>query len=780
MTTFAMTTDNAVEDKNFEPNSLREVLLFCAVLVVEVYSLAVAIGGPFFEVGYFLLVIISQTTAGACIWAQLRRTDISLPLPELLAMGFAIGSASAAISQLIIRDLLGIRLFISPLVPIIGVAIWLITRRNTRLPVTISHATTSTLLWLLFPAPLAISFLIWQLHMFFIIPLGLFAFFTKYLKAKTFGWIIIMIGSLSAIFGFLFNTMQKTPIALSLFGWDELFDEAMAIGFANWGIDDHIGRAGDSVAYYKLSHLWLGPLLEMSNSTPIIITTSIVPLAIFTFIGLALWSLSFEIYRSDSAAGIGTILVFLQCALPEPENFAIRIAQSLVIVYSLSALNALIKSSTNQITEILIVLFSFFVIFGTRAQYGLILLFGYSIHKLALMFRHKVLRTQFILLLSAAALSLISSFLIFFNDPPHGTGSPNQGSAILLMGFFVSVVGLRSLIPLMTLTKINGNRVELFLSMILASAIIFFVIPQSFLSNAPSLIITLLTSILIAYDTSKLRESITTLLFVSILILASSLGFLLRLFYDLYKWTDRTNIRGFFKLLVALATDGKYIAFFAMVPFVALIVLLHILMKVARRQFNWRPIMLLTALSMSLGISIATIYRSVTAYFKYGIELSSDLVPESPMSWYVESNRLDALEWMRDNTQRDEIFAQNNNTPDFRISAYNSSLILSASIHRRAFVEGIQSTELQQDFPRHVSHQSERQRKELLRLNISYIFPIAPNETRLKILQSYKVKWFVVDLGNTELRDWEPYATTRFMNEKVAILELALLPAPSD
>ena len=139
-----MSTVDAVEREISEPNSLREVLLFCAVLVVEVYSLAVAFGGPFFEVGYFLLVVVSQTTAGAYIWAQLRRTDKSLPLPELLAMGFAIGSASAAISQLIIRDLLGIRLFLSPLVPIISVAIWLVAKRNTRLPVTITHANTNT------------------------------------------------------------------------------------------------------------------------------------------------------------------------------------------------------------------------------------------------------------------------------------------------------------------------------------------------------------------------------------------------------------------------------------------------------------------------------------------------------------------------------------------------------------------------------------------------------------------------------------------------------------
>ena len=101
-----------------DPDSLRDVLLFCGVLLVEIYSLSVAFGGPFLEVGYFLLVVISQTIAGAYIWAKLREHERILPLPELLAMGFAIGSASAAISQLIIRDLLGIRMFVSPLVPI--------------------------------------------------------------------------------------------------------------------------------------------------------------------------------------------------------------------------------------------------------------------------------------------------------------------------------------------------------------------------------------------------------------------------------------------------------------------------------------------------------------------------------------------------------------------------------------------------------------------------------------------------------------------------------------
>ena len=193
-----------------------------------------------------------------------------------------------------------------------------------------------------------------------------------------------------------------------------------------------------------------------------------------------------------------------------------------------------------------------------------------------------------------------------------------------------------------------------------------------------------------------------------------------------------------------------------------------------------RPVALLVALSMSFGISLATTYRSLINHYRYDHDLVGDIDPNSPLTWYIDTERVEALKWLSYNTKRDDIFAQNTSAPDYRTTAYHASLILSGSIHRQAFIEGIYFSELQFDYPRHVTHQTDRQRKELLRFNTSFRFPITPNETMLKILQSYKVKWFVVDLANTELRDWEPYATTRFMNEKVAILELALVPVPSN
>ena len=755
-----------------EPHSLREVLLFCAVLFVEVYSLAVAFGGPFFEVGYFLLVVISQTTAGAYIWAQLRRTDKSLPLPELLAMGFAIGSASAAISQLIIRDLFGIRIFLSPLVPIICVAIWLIAKRNPRLPVTITHANTNTLLWLLFPAPLAMSFFIWTLHLIFIIPL--FFYSIVILKTKNNSYLLFIFGIpvIAMIFVLLMHFTHPISVAVGLIGFDEIMDEGFAIGFSNWGLNENIGRTGDSFAYYKLSHVWLAPILELTQSSPMIVSTTAMPLVVFTFIGLSLWATSFHIFRSSSAAGIASVLVFAQNALTEPDNLAIRVAQCLVIVYLLTGLIALKKNWNTDSQESLIVALVFFVLMSTRTQFGVIVLLGFLFHKALLFVRRKLTFRHCVFVIVAIVLSLVSSFLIFFNEPAHAVGAPNQSSEFALIGLLISFVGVRSIIPLLTVKRDKNIQLDFPIVIILSSVLIFFVLSLATLANSPSLTIALLASVLVSNDVSKLQKSLMRMPFISILVSAISFGFLLRLFYDLFKWTDKTNTRTLLKPLVALAVDGKYVAVFTTAPFFALLIVLVLCLRITHRPFNWQPMMLLTALGMSLGISIAATYRSVTVHYRYGTQLAGDIEPDSPMAWYVEAERLDALEWMRKNTERDDIFAQNTSIPDYRTTAYSASLILSGSVRRRAFIEGTYGAALQYDYPRVVFRQTERQRRDLLRLNSSYSFPINPNGTLLKIMQTYNVKWFVVDLANTELRDWEPWATTRFMNEKVAILEL--------
>ena len=146
------------------------------------------------------------------------------------------------------------------------------------------------------------------------------------------------------------------------------------------------------------------------------------------------------------------------------------------------------------------------------------------------------------------------------------------------------------------------------------------------------------------------------------------------------------------------------------------------------------------------------------------------------MSWYTQSDRITAINWLRENSRTDDIFAHNTLVPNYKQTSYSASLILGDVTHRRAYAEATYGENLQKAYPKIKFRQSQNLREDLQRLDTSYFFPIDPSWFWLKNLQKANVKWFVVDLTNTTLREWEPWATTRFINEKVAILELAQAP----
>ena len=365
---------SATSSEVVETNSLREIFLFCAVLLVEIYSLAVSFGGPFFEVGYFLLVVISQTFAGAYIWAQLRKSDKTLPLPELLVMGFAIGSASAAISQLIIRDLLGIRLFLSPLIPIIGVAIWLITKRDPQLPVKATHATTNTLLWLLFPAPLALTSYSMFLLPLFIAPLLLAIYFANRSQIliikpnyKSLTFISLFFLAMAFINRTMLNELTTSKIGIDQYADDIRFDVVQSIGFAKWGINTNIELANTSEAYYKISHLWLAPIMNVDAQSLMNISVTILPIFLILMTGLAFFAITLQMSANHKAAGVAACLYFIQTDFNESFGINLRSVWLLggfyLITFGIFALRFIKIEANNQKLSLFI---AAFIVSGTR------------------------------------------------------------------------------------------------------------------------------------------------------------------------------------------------------------------------------------------------------------------------------------------------------------------------------------------------------------------------------------------------------------------------------
>jgi hypothetical protein len=759
-----MTTDlSATSSEVVETNSLREITLFCAVLLVEIYSLAVSFGGPFFEVGYFLLVVISQTFAGAYIWAQLRQSDKTLPLPELLAMGFAIGSASAAISQLIIRDLLGIRLFLSPLVPIIGVAIWLVTKRDPQLPVKVTHATTNTLLWLLFPAPLAMSFFIWELYATFIIPLFLLIFLLFKFKICSRLSLTLVVCTLSIVFSIVSRITSKISIAIGLAGNDELFDEAHAIGFSNWGINENIGQVGSTFRYYKLSHIWLGPILEVTHASPMLLSTSVVTLFIFLIVGVALWATSFRLFQSTTSAGVTTIFVFIQHSLPEPFNLNIRLAQSLVLVFFVCGFLIFVLVWRNLTQELIATFAVTSVVFAMRAQYAIILISGILLHKLFLFAKKQISILNLALHSISAATAFMCIFLLFLNESQTESGAAPRISIIKLLHLLIGGLIVRAIIPLIATRDSINERTGIIFATILSSILVYLGFAQTALGDTPTLAIVLLSSFLIANEIVNSNQRLDRALLAVFILGSAFVGATLRIVYDLYKWkyittSDDMTVSGtIVKWLVKTSTNSDFITRYSLIPYILILLIAVILLIFSGNLIKIRATILILAAGMSFGVSVATTFRPITNHFRYEFGLTKVLSDTSPINWLTDPDRKKALIWIKRNTHRDDIFAQNTSLPD---TEFSSSLVMSVFTHRRAYLEA-------PSFGSNISDDK------LTRLNTSLDFVITPTASKMENLRSREVKWFVVDLGNTPLRDWEPWATTRFMNEKVAILELA-------
>ena len=791
-----MTTDDAVESEISEPNSLREVLLFCAVLIIEVYSLAVAFGGPFFEVGYFLLVVISQTTAGAYIWAQLRRKDKSLPLPELLAMGFAIGSASAAISQLIIRDLFGIRIFLSPLVPIICVAIWLIAKRNPRLPVTITHANTNTLLWLLFPAPLALMTYSMFLLPLFITPLLLAIYFAKrrqvfQISPTTKSLVFIsLFFSLTAVMYRISSALARSETGIDPYADDIRFDVVQSIGFAKWGINTNIELANTSEAYYKISHLWLAPIMNVDAQSLMNISVTILPIFLILMTGLAFFAITLQMSANHKAAGVAACLYFIQTDVSDNFGINLRSVWLLGGFYLISFgvfTMRLVKIKASNLNSSLFL--AAFIISGTR-----IFLAPFMI-SLIFMIRNRFLPSIWTFLYTNFLSGIyicagIATSLYIFS---RGTDSTIYSSMQISVGDWpVSLMttllfvfeAIMPTVGLLVMTLIFASKYRNFRLYVLASSIIFvflqFWSPRVFAYDTYVLVPYMMTltpvfSVIIVNTFENVQhKNRASLFFICLPVL---IGFILKTFHDSVR--DELYYDSFVKdLIISLMSSDYLFNLVLLTVCLLLTLLLTIRFQIATKNVVL-PLLLCVVVLSNVGVKVGSLTRPITEYVRYGEVLYGGERDSLLVRW-EDDDLLTGLKMVNSISSENDVIASNFGLQ--RVGGFNDVIRPQIAISRRFFISGRYkhlTTTLPLTFIdkfRNVSDYDMKRndfaRMLRERLNTSMDFPNFPSRDLLANMLKEDVKWFVVDLGSTQLRDWEPWATTRFMNEKVAILEL--------
>ena len=199
------------------------------------------------------------------------------------------------------------------------------------------------------------------------------------------------------------------------------------------------------------------------------------------------------------------------------------------------------------------------------------------------------------------------------------------------------------------------------------------------------------------------------------------------------------------------------------------------------------PLLLCAVVLGNVGVKIGSLTRPITEYVRYN-EAFFGGERDSLLVRWEDVNLWSGLKMVNSISSENDVIASNFGLQ--RATGFNDVIRPQIAISRSYFISG-RYTYFATSFPltftekyRNVSDydikRNEFARMLRERLNTSQDFPNFPSRDLLANMLKEDVKWFVVDLGNTELRDWEPWATTRFMNEKVAILELAQLPAPSN
>ena len=757
--------------------SRNDVLWFCLVLLVEVFGLSVALGGPWIEVSYFLLVVVSQTVAGAYIWAHLREHEQQLPIPELLAMGFAIGSSSAAISQLILRDLLGIRLMISPYVPIIAVAIWLLVKRSPKLGVEITHTDSTTLLWLLFPAPLAMSYFVVELLPVFVVPLTIFALAASSNRFKNrlvdldnrkFVLVaVLIVPFLTLITAFTSTLLRTFSVAISLIGNDELYDFSHARGFAQWGIRENINVVGETFSYYKLSHLWLGPIVDQLSPDAILITTSILPLFLYLIIGSSLWALTQMLTQNERMANVSTVLVLIQVTLPEPYILERRPLYlfSAIIFIAIVIFNT--KTWKLNLTFYFAVFLGTFIAGSTRVQYALVLYTGILIASVYWAIKQRMTFIDLLTRFVSISLGLCISYQVFFRTENSQTGALQFQDLDKSIGAAFGSLALRVWIPFFVVIalKVRIANKGLIVGLMIASLLYHLFFPR-FAAERYTIEIFILIGVPFA---SMVLVNFLKMTWKPMVYIAAAVTFLVgimsRLTYDIFKWRDPKSLPGYQRVAQIVSSDSDWEIVFTILPVTLIAGLAYISIRKIYSQ-NYRTIAIAVFISTNLlGISLATQIRTITSGLRYGTEIFASSQSDTATRWKISVDHRNSLSFLLENSNRDDIFATSAHSYDIDFENYGSTLIITSITGRRSILEA-------PFFFMRTRASSNWNRFNQLMLT-SLTFPNSPNDSSFNFLRRSNVRWFVVDLERTELRDWEPWATTRFINDKVAILELA-------
>jgi hypothetical protein len=736
------------------------------------------------------LVITIQVCTGAALW-RIYKAPTKESVHELFGVGLAIGSSVAVLSHLVLfRTFTGGLSWIVPSV-VLSLVIATSPRAKSKFQkIEITPLEPFALDALILSATVGLSFWWW-----WTLPVVVALLAIRHLVIYSFRskrYALIILGGISTI-GVLFiaNYMKGLNDIWWLFSYDQIFSESMSISLANWGPTDNIQHAGSNFSYHWFALAWSGITTQGAAVGSWVMITKILPICAMFGVVSMLWAISTRLSNSRLIPFL-TIFSFSLLSNPfllQPSRFinspTFYFSLIWLLAFSLIFLDGIKQKGLYKFVFLILLYFSAIagkvssgaVIFGAVAfsllcsivfdrnnkkliQYHLA---TFSVLVVATLFAYQFMfRSQTIGFRSG-----YGSESLYFDPfqlaPTLGVFNFESAISVRFISFLVVLVCFLPMISgsffFLLKPRLEGSVQLLYLAGLTFAGLFGVVV---FNHDGGSQLYFLLASmttapILIARVAEVGFIKFRSLFSKKILALVALSGVAIAITVEMY-WRE-SIFGGQSQRQLSMSKVS-----FILLGFLTSLVVAFVFSRPLRvrlggaksyQLFSWLVFMILFSSSLSHGVMQRV---ETTRDFARKMEVDRN----SPDLLTGSDAHIDALVWLRNNSELNDILAVNRFCIPGIDSCVSKWFLVSALSHRRVLIEGgfIDAT-------RPPEWASEKIRN-------SIEFAESPNATNYRWLLSQNVAWVVVDHRSqvSGLRDWEPFGVSAYSNELITIVKL--------
>ena len=568
-------------------------------------------------------------------------------------------------------------------------------------------------------------------------------------------------------------------------GWltDNIFDEGLAWSVSRYGYSENPFFTGQRVIGYLLTNSWTGDVYEALHASPFTVLSSFGVLTALISTLLITFAICEKHGLSSRVAVIAVILVGLQGSFGElfPFTEPPRIQHVLAMAWLLLAILAIehFMDRTIWLTALFISVVTVAVLLG-KTQMFVVLIGFFAVSALVASVDQRRMRPVFIGAMATGVLLIVfrwASDRYFAARTNPWTFHRDTDTILLWVMPIIIALVTRTFFPFTLFGRLgkSGNRFALRVAAVGLPAVVAFAVFHD--ANALRHVVEM-TLLLGALSAAPLIDKFisSSPRFVTILAIGSGFVFGALLFAQsersiILNFPEESRVR-----LLALEHPARTQLAFILLASVV-IVPVALLARALSRNKRGVSIGLATCSVVGL-LTIGTNFGTLASW-SVRLEVRGLVALEKGDKWPSRGERTEphipALMWVRAETDKSAIIANNllckglplggivptgNVVGDCHLR--NMSALVTSFGQRRSFLDGPSQAFIGGDS---INLASQRYRDSIL-----FATTNDPNSYARMIRDG--VDYFVVDLGQTTLRDWEPRGTIRFQDDHYAVVEL--------